>query len=155
LRRGHAEAVVVNLPASIGERELATLGSRLKWPADDLTLLSHQRAQGPGNVLTIYLEFAGITQVIVGFGEQGVSAESVATRQAKVAARLLASTATVDPCLSDQLLVPMALSGGGSFTTLSLTTHARTNIDVIRQFLPVAISVDEAKPDICLVEIGP
>lgn len=154
LRRGHAEALVVNLPASIGERELAAIASRLRWSPDQMKLLSDQRAPGPGNVLTIYLEFADMTQIVVGFGEQGVSAESVATRQAKVAARLLANSVTVDPCLSDQLLLPMALAGGGSFTALALTTHAKTNIAVIRQFLPVAISVEEATPDIFLVTIG-
>ena len=57
-------------------------------------------------------------------------------------------------CLSDQLLLPMALAGGGSFTTLSLTTHAKTNIDVIRKFLPGTISVEGAGPDIHLVTIG-
>jgi RNA 3'-terminal phosphate cyclase (ATP) len=154
LRRGHAEALVVNLPASIGERELAAVASRLKWSPEQMKLLSDQRAPGPGNVLTIYLEFADMTQIVVGFGEQGVSAESVATRQAKVAARLLASSVTVDPCLSDQLLMPMALAGGGSFTALSMTTHARTNIDVIRQFLPIPILVDEAKPELCFVSMG-
>lgn len=155
LRRKHAEALVVNLPASIGERELAAVAHYLKWPTDELKLLSDQRAPGPGNVLTICLEFADMTQILVGFGEQGVSAESIGTRQAKLAARLLASSAIVDPYLSDQLLLPMALAGGGSMRTLSLTTHARTNIDVIRRFLPLAISVVEDGSGVDIVTIGP
>jgi len=155
LRRAHAEALVVNLPGSIGERELAVVGSRLQWPAENLALRTDKLGEGPGNVLTLFLEFATLTQVLVAFGEQGIAAEAVATRAAKVASRLLAQeAAAVEPHLADQLLLPMALAGGGSFTTLALTRHATTNIDIIRRFLDVAITVAEAGPDLCTVQIG-
>ena len=42
----------------------------------------------------------------------------------------------VGPHLADQLLLPLALAGGGSFITLSPSPHARTNIQVIQAFLP-------------------
>jgi len=155
LRRAHAEALVVNLPGSIGERELAVIASRLQWPAENLALRTDKLGEGPGNVLTLFLEFATLTQVLVAFGEQGIAAEAVATRAAKVASRLLAQeTAAVEPHLADQLLLPMALAGGGSFTTLALTRHATTNIDIIRRFLDVPIAVNEAGPDLCTVQIG-
>jgi RNA 3'-terminal phosphate cyclase (ATP) len=63
-------------------------------------------------------------------------------------------TAAVEPHLADQLLLPMALAGEGSFTTLALATHATTNIDIIRRFLDVPIAVTEPGPDLCLVWIG-
>ena len=37
---------------------------------------------------------------------------------------------------ADQLLVPMALAGGGSFLTGPLSLHTTTNIEVMRRFLP-------------------
>ena len=37
--------------------------------------------------------------------------------------------------LADQLLLPMALAGGGAFKTLPLSLHARTNIEVLRAHL--------------------
>jgi RNA 3'-terminal phosphate cyclase (ATP) len=155
LGRAHAQALVVNLPGSIGERELAVIASRLKWPAEDLALRTDKLGEGPGNVLTLFLEFATLSQVLVAFGEQGIAAEAVATRAAKVAGRLLAQeAAAVEPHLADQLLLPMALAGEGSFTTLALTTHATTNIDIIRRFLDVPIAVTELGPDLCTVRIG-
>ena len=154
LHRTHAEALVVNLPASIGERELAVIADRLKWPVEQLKLVTNAKAVGPGNVLSLFLEFATVTQVLVAFGEQGVSAESVARRAAGVAARLLRADVAIEPHLADQLLLPIALAGAGSFTTLALTTHATTNIEVIRRFMDVPISVTARGDDLCAVRVG-
>jgi RNA 3'-terminal phosphate cyclase (ATP) len=154
LRASRAEALCVNLPGSIAERELAVIGQRLNWPAEVLLLRTHQKAVGPGNVLTLYLEFAEVTQVLVGFGEQGVAAEAIATRAAKLAARLLASEAAIDPHLADQLLLPMALARSGSFTTLKPTSHTRTNIDIIRSFVDVPIRIEGCGRDLHTVTIG-
>jgi RNA 3'-terminal phosphate cyclase (ATP) len=154
LRRAHAEALVLNLPVSIAERELGVIANRLKWPADDLKVINDKQGVGPGNVLTLFLEFATVTQVLVAFGEQGISAEAVAIRAAALAARLLATSAAVEPHLADQLLLPMALAGSGSFATLALTPHATTNIEVIRRFLDVPIAVAESGNDLCTVRIG-
>jgi RNA 3'-terminal phosphate cyclase (ATP) len=41
--------------------------------------------------------------------------------------------------LADQLMVPLAVAGGGSFTTLPLSQHAAANMEVIRRFLDVLI----------------
>jgi RNA 3'-terminal phosphate cyclase (ATP) len=45
--------------------------------------------------------------------------------------------------LADQLLMPMALAGGGVFHTLSITDHTRTNMALIEQFLAVKFGVEE------------
>lgn len=154
LRRAHAEALVVNLPPSIGTRELAEIARRLHRPEADLKLVTDVQGTGPGNVLTLFLEFETITQVIVAFGEQGVRAEAVATRAAKAAASLLASDAAIEPHLADQLLLPMALAGSGSFTTLAPTLHTRTNIDIIRRFIDVPILVEELGNGLFSVRVG-
>ena len=50
----------------------------------------------------------------------------------------------VGPHLADQLLLPLALAGRGTFRTAPLTRHATTNIDVIHQFLDVPVTVTRA-----------
>ena len=60
------------------------------------------------------------------------------------------STAAVDEHLADQLLLPMALAGGGSFSAVSLNMHAKTNMEVIRQFLPVRFEIAEREKQVCV-----
>jgi len=43
--------------------------------------------------------------------------------------------------LADQLIPLLALAGGGSFVTLPLSSHAKTQVDMIPRFLDVSISV--------------
>lgn len=49
----------------------------------------------------------------------------------------------VSECLADQLLIPLALAGGGIFRTGPVSRHTLTNIDVIRRFLPVSLEARE------------
>jgi RNA 3'-terminal phosphate cyclase (ATP) len=45
--------------------------------------------------------------------------------------------------LAEQLLIPMALAGAGRFRTGPLSRHTTTNLEVIRQFLDLAIDLVE------------
>ncbi len=49
----------------------------------------------------------------------------------------------IGPHLADQLLLPMSLARGGKYIVAEPTLHTTTNIDVIRQFLPVAITLEK------------
>ena len=49
----------------------------------------------------------------------------------------LVSRATAGEHLTDQLLLPLALAGAGSFTAEKINMHARTNMKIISEFLPV------------------
>jgi RNA 3'-terminal phosphate cyclase len=66
-----------------------------------------------------------------------VAAEAVESARA-----YLASGAAVSEHLTDQLLLPFALAGGGAFTAEKLNMHARTNMNVIKRFLPVDFRSD-------------
>jgi RNA 3'-terminal phosphate cyclase (ATP) len=79
----------------------------------------------------------------------------VAQTAAEDARRYLAAGVPVGECLADQLLLPMALAGGGSFLTLPLSMHSRTNIQTIRAFLNVLIRSDESSPGRALIEVFP
>jgi len=54
--------------------------------------------------------------------------------------------------LTDQLLLPLALAGGGAFTATKLSRHARTNQEVISKFLPVTFEMENAS-DHCFVRL--
>lgn len=128
-------AVIAGLPVEIARRELSELSSYFAEAEHDMRALSSR--EGPGNVLMIELRHEQLTEVFTAFGEKGLPAEEVACRAAKLARHYLGSTAAVGEHLADQLLLPMALAGGGSFTTPSRSTHLDSNIEIIQKFLPV------------------
>jgi len=154
IKRRQARALVARLPRQIADRELAVVRTRLGWSEDELeTVIVDGSAPGPGNVLLLEIESEHLTEIFCGFGEVGTRAESVAEHAAKEARRYLAAGVPVGVHLADQLLVPLALAGGGSFRTIGLSSHSRTNLDVIRLFLPTRITAKGDRDDV-LVEAG-
>lgn len=154
LMRMSATAVVANLPRHITERELHVLKRELDL---DPRHLHEQEAKshGLGNVAFVEVEWGNLTEVLCGFGEQGVRAEVVAGRLAKEVRRYLETGAPAGEHLADQLLLPLALAGGGSFVTPPLTAHATTNIEVLKLFLPVEVNVAPHSDQTVRVEILP
>jgi hypothetical protein len=65
---------------------------------------------GPGNALTITIEHEAVTEVFAGFGEKGVSAETVAKGAAERARSYLAAPVVAGRHLADQLIRPRALA---------------------------------------------
>jgi RNA 3'-terminal phosphate cyclase (ATP) len=131
-----ASAIVANLPRNIAQRELNTVADLLNWDAQSMNIIETRNSVGPGNIVFVEVASSGLTEVFSGFGKIGKSAESVASDACESARSYLASGAAVGEHLADQLLLPLALAGGGSFTAEKLNLHARTNIDVIAKFLP-------------------
>lgn len=94
-----------------------------------------------------------MTEVVTGFGRLGVPAESVAEKASKRMAGYLASPAAVGPYLADQLLLPIAVAGGGRFTTVKPSLHSRTAAGVIERFLDRHISFEERTNGCHLVSV--
>ncbi len=136
---------VARLPAAIGERELKTLRELITLPEADCVVESVPDSLGPGNVLLLELASDGVTEVITGFGERDVPAEKVARNVAEEARAYLASDVPVGKRLADQLLIPLALAGGGGFRTLPLSRHTQTNMEIISRFLPVTFATATAE----------
>jgi RNA 3'-terminal phosphate cyclase (ATP) len=97
---------------------------------------------------------AALTTVFTAFGKKGTAAEEVARDAARQAKRYLQQAAPVDEHLADQLLLPMALAGGGAFVTGTLSLHSTTNIETIRRFIEVRIDVEEINRHHVLVRVG-
>jgi RNA 3'-terminal phosphate cyclase (ATP) len=138
-----ARAIVSNLPFSIAEREATVLQRRLGWLPEEIAAES-VKAHGPGNVVMVEIASEHVADLFTSFGERGLPAETVAERAAKAARRYLERGAPVGEHLADQLLVPLALAGGGSFVTCELSSHATTNMEVISRFLDVTFEVEPA-----------
>jgi RNA 3'-terminal phosphate cyclase (ATP) len=130
-----ARAIISNLSPGVANRELKVVSEKLGWPRECLHV-EEVESNGPGNALILELAFENVTEVFTGFGERGVLAETVAERVIGEVRDYLASGVPVGEHLADQLLIPLALAGNGSFLTGKLSRHARTNIDVITKFLP-------------------
>jgi RNA 3'-terminal phosphate cyclase (ATP) len=84
-----------------------------------------------------------------------VPAETVAEQTAAQARDYLVAEVPVGPHLADQLLIPMALAGGGSFRTLEPTLHTKTNAAVLQRFLDVDVRVSEAGRRAWRVDVSP
>lgn len=134
----HGVAIVANLPRSIAQREIDTLGYMLGWGPECFEIIETKNSAGPGNVVMVEVGTPCITEVFTGFGRLGASAEHVASEAAGAVRSYLSSEAFAGECLADQMLLPLALARAGSFTTTKITLHAQTNMRVIESFLPVA-----------------
>jgi RNA 3'-terminal phosphate cyclase (ATP) len=149
-----ATAMVANLRLSVAERELNVIARMMSWQKEWLRAESVENSRGPGNVVMIEIESRNVTEVFTGFGERGVRAEAIAERAVKEARRYLAVDVAAGDYLADQLLIPMAMAGGGSFTTLPPSRHSTTNIEVIGKFLEVGIEIEQAGERIWRVSIA-
>ncbi len=153
VRRTRATALVANLPLSIAQRELRLIGRKLSIRDDDLKSEEVTNSRGPGNVVSIEVESEHLTEVFTGFGERHVRAEAVAEKAVKQARGYLSQEVPVGEYLADQLLIPLALAGGGAFRTQGLSCHAETNIEVIETFLDVRFEIDRESGLGCVVRV--
>lgn len=130
-------AIVANLPRHIAQREVETAAGMLTWGPESQVIETTRESTGPGNVVMVEIGSADVTAIFTAFGQIGVAAEKVADTAAREAREYLVSKAVACEHLTDQLLLPMAISGAGYFTAVKLNLHARTNMEVISKFLPV------------------
>lgn len=137
LRTIQPRVVLSRLPASIAHRELASLAAHLQLGRPYGAIEQARDPVGPGNALHVEVVFEHGTALFTAFGEKTVSAEDVGAAAAAEVSAFLPADVPVDPHLADQLLIPMALAGGGVFRTTEPTEHTRTNAEVIARFLPV------------------
>jgi RNA 3'-terminal phosphate cyclase (ATP) len=131
-----ATAVVAHLPGHIAKRELE-MAAELFSGSLETHVVDTELSPGPGNVVMIQIVSDAVCETFTAFGRLGVSAETVAKEAVREAREYLASSAVAGEHLADQLLLPLALAGGGSFTATKLTQHVTTNMKIVELFLPV------------------
>lgn len=141
VKRVTALALIAGIPARVAERELAVCHRSLDLDRADIRDVA---SNGPGNALLVKVEREHLTTVFTGFGKRGLRAESLAKRLVKRVTNYLESGAAVEEHLADQLLLPMALAGGGQFSCDCVSSHFTTNVETIETFLHARI---QAIPD--------
>jgi len=134
----HATAIVSQISRAVAEREIAVLCERLGIDAANATVASVPEPRGPGNAALVELRYDHITEVFCAFGELGKGAEVVARELADEVRAYIGAQHPVGEHLADQLMVPLAVLAGGRFATGSLSSHARTNMDVLDAFGAIA-----------------
>jgi RNA 3'-terminal phosphate cyclase (ATP) len=154
IRNRQAQILVSKLPEHVGQRELTVIRDELKWRADECGVEVIQRPVGPGNAVVLAIEAEHLTEVFTGFGERGRPAEDVARSTVRAAQTWLESNVPVDEHLADQLLIPLALAGGGSFRTTKPSLHTTTNAEVIQRFLSVSIRIEQENELVWRVIVG-
>jgi RNA 3'-terminal phosphate cyclase (ATP) len=103
----------------------------------DVAALAPDAAAGSGGAIVAWAE---TEHALLGAGrvaQRGVRAETLGSAVASELTSDLRAGASVDVHSADQLLVYLALAGGGSFRTREVTSHARTAMWLIGQFLAV------------------
>jgi len=151
-RRG--EAFYSLLPEDVAARELKVIGRTMNIGDADLFPRKITHSPGPGNMAAVTIESEHITELFTGFGQKGIPAERVANSVCRQALDYLAAGVPVGIHLADQLLIPLALAGGGRFLTLKPDPHTWTNIDVIQTFLEIAIQVQQKTDRVWEITVG-
>jgi RNA 3'-terminal phosphate cyclase (ATP) len=137
-----AEVRFAHIPPAIAVRMMVTLRKQLPdWPDDAFVSRELPEDQGPGVILMLSARYANATEIVSGFGQLGVPAERLAKTAAARMRGFAATDAFAGPYLADQLLLPFAIAGGGRFSTVKLSQHSRTAMDIIEKFLPVRFAI--------------
>jgi RNA 3'-terminal phosphate cyclase (ATP) len=138
---------------NVADRELNQVKKQLSWSESDL-LINQVQSLGSGNIISLKVSDSKTIEMVEVVGEKRVSAERVAAKAVRNMKKYLDSSAAVGEYLCDQLLLPLVLAKGGSFTTLKPSLHTLTNIEVIKQFIDCNIEIEKLKRDCFKITIG-
>jgi RNA 3'-terminal phosphate cyclase (ATP) len=131
------------LSAEIGDRgrthaELLFKGAGMKVEAEHIEV----RSRGPGVHVTLWAEFENGRGSASCSGQKGLRIEKVVDNAFDDLKAWLATDATVDPFLADQLVLPAVFAEGESIYTTSCVTRRLTTMAwVVKQFLPIHVTV--------------
>jgi RNA 3'-terminal phosphate cyclase (ATP) len=136
-----ATAIVAGLPRHIAEREIACAQERLKDPVCEVREFLRE---GPHNLFMAEVELAsGVRELATSHGRKGYPAEDVADDALDALEDFLEANVPVGEHLADQLVLPLAVAGGGRYRCDELSLHATTNIETIQAFLDVPIRTEK------------
>ncbi len=149
-----ATALISDIPQHVAERELQRVASQLGWSPNCLQPHTLPAQLGPANVLLLQVQSEHVTEVFTSFGQRGIRAEAVADKVITQVQNYLTANVPVGEYLADQLLLPLALAGKGEWVTLKPSQHTLTNIEVIRIFLDISITLTQLNRDAWLISIA-
>lgn len=138
-----AIVTTAELPVTIAQRgigHLEKLASNSKVPIE--VEANPVDARSAGAFVTVWAVFERGMGGATAIGQRGLRVESLAQSAFEGMLDWLSGEATVDPYLADQLLITACLAEGETtFRPSRLTQRLLTGIWVIKQFLPIHITV--------------
>lgn len=139
-----AYITVSNLPSEVAERGGAQVASRLKNIGPVEVHEMKKSAEGKGAAVLIVAEGDGYRAGFTGLGSKGKPMQKVADDACDDFLSWYETGAPLEEHLSDQLVLPAALTRGRSvWRTSRVTEHLRTVLWVVEQFLPVQTTLNE------------
>ena len=132
------------LPAHVRQRQAARARAGVQAAGHEASVqLLKLEAASPGSVVAISGRFAETWITTSALGARGKSAEAVGEEAAAQFRFYLERPGAVDERLADQIVLPLTLASGSSeFTTVRVTEHLRTQVDVIQAFLERTVELD-------------
>lgn len=143
----NANVILAKVPFHVAEREFDALRAKL---LDDDKLIDKIGECKPieydgvsqGNMAVAAVNCRNHTETFTVLGDRKTSAENVGKRLAGKIKRYLNDSCSVDEYTADQMLLPLALTDGGSFTAREVSEHTRTQAYIIEQFLDVRVAIE-------------
>ena len=146
------------LPEYIAEKEKQLLIQKTNLSEDSIGIETITNSDSSGNIVMLKIVSENVTELFVGFGERGVSSNTVVQRTFDQYHNYLVADVPVGEHLADQLMLPLAIatwqgSGASSFRTQYLSQHSLSQIDILQRFLDIEIkaeNVNERQVDVYL-----
>lgn len=155
---GHAIITTSELPTHVFARGKQHLENLAHFAGVPLRIShSEVKASSPGAAVTLWAEFERGIGGVVQSGSRGIRIETVAQGAFEGLSDFLQSSASVDSHLCDLLLVPAVFAQGESaFKVPRLTARFLTMVWVVKQFLPIHLTIigDEGQPGAVSVRPG-
>lgn len=145
--------IIRNLNPDIAER--MNKAAIKQQPCGDSRIEVHEPGPGRGVCCLYVAVFENSAEMASACGEIGMTADRIGLRVGKSVKHFLSSNAAVGRYLADQLLLPIALAGGGSFTTMIPDDHVLTNLAVIEKFLPLKSSLEDLDRGLRKISLEP
>lgn len=140
----HALCLFANLEQSIADTQLAEVKRYLNWSDADVVHHGLRNSHGIGNALILGVQSSEHTEIVTSYGDKSRSSGQVAQVACDEMKQYLKSRAAIGEHLADQLLIPLALAGG-RFTCNYMSSHFKTNREIIQRFLNVAFDTSETE----------
>jgi RNA 3'-terminal phosphate cyclase (ATP) len=153
VRTQSAVALCASIPGSVGVRQVDALVAALGWERAVCRPRMVADTRGPGNALLASIEAEHVMELVTGFGERGVPAESVAATVIAEVRRYLRANVPVGEHLADQLLLPLALGSGGAFRTVKPSLHCTTQLALLELFIGAQATATEESDDVWRIEL--
>lgn len=146
LKRIRGISAVANLSDSVAERQKAQALKRLSHVSKRIEIqMLRISSPSKGSFLLLLAEFEKSECCFCALGALRKRAETVADEAVSEFLAFMATDGAIDHYLSDQLVLPLAMTQGMSeIRTSKITQHLTTNAAIVQLFLPVSIEIDGA-----------